>query len=134
MASKSVPLPPRCISSGPRGEPSNYGGLDKSGAGVPRHPVLDWGGFRRHSLHREVLVSESLDEFPLAFRGAPEPMPWETPSDAIRWQWGADKGKALTEIPSRELVRKRNWLQRDPEAFAWLIRAIDQVLIERAGE
>jgi len=78
-------------------------------------------------------VSEELHDFPESLRDT-EQMPWERPGDPIVWQWGADMGKLLTDIPSRELVRKRKWLERDPEAFAGLIQAIDDVLTARQGE
>ena len=76
---------------------------------------------------------ESLSDFPRAFDDD-ERFPWDEPLPPIVWKWGADMGKLLTDIPSRELVRKRKWLERDPEAFAGLIQAIDDVLTERAGE
>lgn len=78
-------------------------------------------------------MSEELDEYPSAFRDT-DKMPWDLGPPPIVWQWGADMGKLLTEISSKELVRKRRWLERDPEAFADLIQAIDQVLTERGGE
>ena len=76
---------------------------------------------------------EDLDEYPHAFRDT-ERMPWDESPPPVVWQWGADMGKLLTDIPSRELVRKRKWLERDPEAFAGLIQAIDDVLTQRGGE
>ena len=79
-------------------------------------------------------MSEDLDEYPSAFQHD-ELMPWDRPEpEPIVWRWGADMGKLLTDIPSRELVRKRKWLERDPEAFAGLIQAIDDVLTARQGE
>jgi len=66
--------------------------------------------------------------------GEEETLPWERPGEARRWMWGADAGKLLTDIKSKELLRKRRWLERDPEGFKWLIDAIDAILVERAGE
>lgn len=78
-------------------------------------------------------MSEELDEFPDF--GTPDVMPWDAPGSPIVWQWGADMGRLLTDIDSRELVRKRRWLEsRDPEAFVGLIQAIDDVLTGRGGE
>lgn len=78
-------------------------------------------------------VTEELDEFPRAFADD-EIMPWERDREAPLWLWGLDRGKRLDDIESKELVRKRKWLERDPAAFVDLIQAIDQVLTERGGE
>jgi len=82
-------------------------------------------------------VAEELDDFPSAF-ATDDVMPWERPAEPLRWQWGADRGKVLYEIASRELVRKRKWLEHKNGAtghyFDALIQAIDVVLMERQGE
>lgn len=73
-----------------------------------------------------------MDEFPDF--GTPDVMPWDLGPAAVTWLWGADMGRLLTDISSKELLRKRKWLERDTEAFAELIQAIDDVLTERGGE
>ena len=82
-------------------------------------------------------MAEELDEFPSAF-ATDDVMPWERPAEPLRWQWGADRGKVLYDIASRELLRKRRWLEeKNGETghyFDALIQAIDVVLMERQGE
>lgn len=82
------------------------------------------------------MSDESLSDFPRVFQER-EPMPWEMTPCATRWQWGLDAGKLLTEIDSKELLRKRRWLAwRDPENayFGKIIAEIDAVLQDRMGE
>lgn len=77
-------------------------------------------------------MAEELDDFPQAFANE-EVMPWERDPDAPVWPWGLDRGKVLTEIASRELLRKLRWLQ-DRDTHQDLQQAIDAVLTERGGE
>ena len=72
-----------------------------------------------------------FDDLPEQLRDI-ESMPWEE-IPAVVWPFGADLGKLLSDIPSRELVRKRKWLE-ERETHPELIEAIDQVLTERGGE
>ena len=80
-------------------------------------------------------MTEGLDEFPEALKGR-DAMPWDDAVDTPVWPWGDDAGKKLSEIPSKELVKKRNWLQARgdiPWVHEWVLK-IDAVLTERAGE
>ena len=65
-----------------------------------------------------------LDDFPKQLLGD-DPMPWEE-LPAVVWPFGADLGKLLSDIPSRELVRKRAWLEQR-ETHPELVEAIDAV-------
>jgi hypothetical protein len=79
------------------------------------------------------MSQEELSDYPRAFRDW-EAMPWET-SDAPVWPWGYDKGKALDQIDSAELLRKRKWLsERHPYGWVVWVQEIDEVLTGRAGE
>ena len=60
-------------------------------------------------------------------------MPWEGPVSPVLWEWGADRGKPLTDISSTELLRKRRWLCAHG-GFPMLVGSIDAVLTERGGE
>ena len=76
-------------------------------------------------------------EIPEALRRPEPPYPWEEPPPTVRWMWGADTGKPLTAIGSKELLRKRRWLvekQGMGTYFTRLIQAIDDILMERGGE
>ena len=83
-------------------------------------------------------MSESLDDFPEVLRDT-ETYPWEISPKAgevFRWLWGADRNKPLDEIDSRELVRKRAWLEDrmgPGRCYGGLIQEIDRVLTERQG-
>lgn len=76
--------------------------------------------------------TESLDEFPRALLGQ-EVMPWDDVPEPIIWEWGQDRGRALTDLPSANLVFKREWLAARNQGNYWspLIAAIDTVLTER---
>lgn len=76
-------------------------------------------------------MTESLDDFPAVFQ-TPDVMPWELPVSPVRWEWGADRGKSLSDIDSRELLRKRRWLVAHG-GFPRLVEAVDAVLTEREG-
>ena len=82
---------------------------------------------------------EPLDAFPEALRDT-ETYPWDLPKNAgerYRWLWGADYGKPLEDLDSRELLRKRAWLESQAgpgRCYAGLVMEIDKVLTERGGE
>jgi hypothetical protein len=81
-------------------------------------------------------VSDDLSEFPKALRDDTK-MPWEVPvvpAPDLVWQWGLDAGKPLGAIESKELLRKRRWLESRNGNFDQWIAAIDDVLTERGGE
>ena len=75
---------------------------------------------------------DDLSDYPEALRDDTV-YPWYESWPPVVWQWGADMGKLLTEISSRELVRKRAWLEQR-ETHPELVEAIDAVLTERGGE
>lgn len=77
-------------------------------------------------------MTERLDEFPEVFK-TPDVMPWELPVSPIVWEWGADRGKLLSDIDSRELIRKLRWLEAHG-GFPKLAAAVEAVLTERQGE
>lgn len=83
-------------------------------------------------------MTERLDEFPEALKDDTV-YPWDIPKDAGEkyiWLWGLDYGKPLEDLDSRELVRKRAWLesQMGPgRCYQGLIQEIDKVLTERGG-
>ena len=76
-------------------------------------------------------MTEELDEYPSSFTD--DVMPWERPLDTPVWPYGADRGRPLTEIESKELLRKLRWLQ-DRDTHDELQAAIEAVLTERQGE
>jgi hypothetical protein len=81
-------------------------------------------------------MSDDLSEFPKALRDDTL-MPWEAPivpAAGMIWQWGLDAGKALGAIESKELLRKRRWLEGRNGNFERLIQAIDEELTSRGGE
>lgn len=82
-------------------------------------------------------MSESLDDFPAVFMDS-EPMPWDAVAgERYIWLWGADRGRALEEIDSRELLRKRRWLEERSgvgRCYHGLVQEIDKELISREGE
>ena len=78
-----------------------------------------------------------FSEIPEALRGPKETMPWDEEIPPVLWMWGLDAGKALRDIGSKELLRKRGWLVKRQGLygtyFDFLIAEIDQVLTERQG-
>jgi len=82
-------------------------------------------------------MAEDMSDFPEVLRDT-EPMPWDpVAGERYIWLWGADRGRALEEIDSRELLRKRRWLEDrmgPGRCYAGLVAEIDRVLTERAGE
>ena len=82
-------------------------------------------------------MSEELSDFPAAFMDS-EPMPWDpVAGERYVWFWGADRGRALEEIDSRELLRKRRWLEDrmgPGRCYAGLVAEIDKELHSRMGE
>lgn len=81
-------------------------------------------------------MSEELSDFPAAFQ-TPDVMPWEMPTDGIRWPWGRHAGRPLREFASRELIYMRRHVVRRNGAgsyFQKLLDEIDAILTERGGE
>lgn len=80
-------------------------------------------------------MTEELSDFPEALRDT-ERYPWEELVEPYRWLWGADRGKPLIDIDSRELLRKRRWLTErmgPGRCYMGLVQEIDRVLTERQG-
>lgn len=82
---------------------------------------------------------ESLDDFPESLRDT-DVYPWDREPEAeagYRWLWGLDRGKPLIDIDSRELLRKRRWLEARSgpnRCYGALIAEVDKVLLARMGE